>query len=923
MNYKRLSLFGILIIVAGLSTLFLMTDRISFHDEDSDYEEENEERPDEEVLTGKEKELFLKYLEERQQQTLLKSVSVNGESSYANGALTGTWKHKVPHTTGYGYRVDNSAYDSLRNVFYVVTYAGHLYKLEYENQIKWTLLNHKIQMNPPENASANPVFTGTLLDDSTFRLIRSNDNQNRMEYSDDEGKTWNISTGASVTRSWSNQAFEITNDNAKKIILHTYNSNYHHLYFSADNGKTYQESSLTFPISTYDVRIAKPFNTNDAYLWVWWKGSKKVDIYKYDPESEDFELKYNSSSMLAGTNLSSAAATFYGGKYHFYLSTINSDYTIYYSDDEGQTWTQKNAGRDKPFEIISPNKPNILISGFEDMKLSVNYGSTWTGYDHKLGWDLQHLKTFEMSGGKFITLAGLDFGCYVSETPENKDSYIWCNNEAWYAMHYDAATSERYNSVYMANQDRGTTAYPDTASDVNTVDIDGTDVLRVCFASKEKSVWTWFYYGRIKHRFNFPTGIGGEAVFDGLGNWWAAPIVASPDESEDAIYAAYGSNLKKFTYNSGSNSISQSTHDFNFNSSFGDDLGGFGYSKLNRNNWYAALNNGVFLYSKDAGITWTKTLYPGPYPKANDQSYNYPKNQIVIKASQIDSNRVYYAGVGNTFLISEDGGRIFLPHKKGLDIYRMRDFDLSPDEKYIFAACGYEGAWVFSVEDNYWYQMNDDPIPSVDFTDVQFIENKNCVRYSTFGSGIIDFYINTIFPPHPPIDFSASALTDFAILLRWTDNSFNEDGFIVERGTDGSFVAVDTVKAGTNIYVDRNLNSSTTYQYRLKAYNSGGSSEPTSTVEATTKTATGMDEIDMNIKLYPNPAGKVLNVELGAVKNDAILNIIDLKGKTHITEKISGGTERLTIPLDNLDQGTFILDITYDGKHLTREFIKQ
>lgn len=780
----------------------------------------HEERPDQPAMNAEEAAMFQDYVLERQKQIRLKSAPVWGQSSYANGKLQGTWSPKISHTGWYGYRVDNSAYDSLRNVFYVVSYAGHIYKLEYENGVKWTLLNHKVVLNPSNNSSANPVFMGTLMSDSTFRLIRSHDELNIMEYSDDEGRTWHTANGAQVTQSWSNQAFEITINGQRRIVLHTYHDGYHHVYFSDDYGENYIASQYSFPISNSDMRIAKPYFTNEAYMWVWSKTNKEVDIYKYSSTAKDFELKHHSPSNLVGTNLSSVAATYVNGSYHFYMATINSDYTVYYSSDEGQTWEQKNAGRDRAFEVMCPNKPNILISGFEDMKQSTDYGTNWTGYGYKLGWDLQHMRTYEKSDGNTITLAGLDFGCYISETPEDKESYIWCNNGAWYGMHYDAASSENFNSIYMANQDRGSTAYLDSSNNVNTVDVDGTDVLRVCFANHETSVWTWFYYGRIKHRYNFPTGQPGEASYDGLGNWWAAPIIASPNPAEDAIYAAYGSNLQKFTYNPETSTINTSSHPFNFKTKFGYEIGGFGYSELNRNLWYVALSNGYFVYSYDGGTTWERSTYSGSKPSANDQTYNYAKNQIVIKTSQIDTNKVYYAGVGNYFLVSINGGKSFVNKNNGLDIYRIRDFTLSPDEKFVFAACGFGGAWVYSVDDDMWYQMSDDPVPSVDFTDVQFINKKNTVRFSSFGSGILDFVLahdfNALLAPG---GLSAALNVQNQIALKWKDQSDNESGYYIEKAVNAGFERIDTLVANSLSYTDTNVYYGQKCYYRVKAFN--------------------------------------------------------------------------------------------------------
>lgn len=815
---KGILLFSAMLMVLAIGVFISWVSEIDPHFEE-EWEEENEERPDQPLMSDEEMALFKEYLQSREQSGN-SNARTSETSVYADGKISGKWSPKVTRSGWYGYRVDNAAYDSLRDVFYVVTYAGHLYKLEYASGVKWTLLNHKVVMNPANNSLPNPIFFGVHLADQTFRLIRSNDDMGRMEYSDDEGRTWTNATGAGLAQSFSNQGFVVNDEGHKRIVVHTYNSGYHNLYFSDDFGATYKLSTANrFAISTWDMRMTKSFFSDDAYMYVWNKSTKKVKTYKYDATANDFVLSLESSSVVQGTNLSNVAATYVDGKMHFYLGTINTTYTVYYSSDYGVTWTQKVADRDRPFETISPKKPNILFSGFEDMKLSTDYGATWTGFGWRLGWDLQYMGTFEKAGGKSITLAGLDFGCYVSETPEDKESYTWCNDGAWYALHYDAASDENFNSVYLGNQDRGTTAYSDSGDTVSTIDVDGTDVLRVAYANQGMGAWSWFYYGRIRHRYNFALGKSATTVYDGLGNWWAAPMIPSPDPKEDAIYVPAGSNLQIFKYSEASNSISKTAHPFDFKTKFGSEIGGFGYSELDRNLWYVALNNGIFLYSEDAGVTWAKSGFTGQKPRANDQSYNYPKNQIVIKASAIDTSRVYYAGVDNVFLISEDGGKTFTIKTTGLNIYRMRDFALSPDEKFVFAACGYQGAWVLDVEVGKWYQMSDDPIPTVDFTDVEFIKGTNVVRFGTFGSGILELKLDQVFNPlTAPAELTATIQYASRVELSWTDRSDDEDGFYIERSTNGEFKKIGLVVANQTSFIDENASFGQTYYYRVQAF---------------------------------------------------------------------------------------------------------
>ena len=62
--------------------------------------------------------------------------------------------------------------------------------------------------------------------------------------------------------------------------------------------------------------------------------------------------------------------------------------------------------------------------------------------------------------------------------------------------------------------------------------------------------------------------------------------------------------------------------------------------------------------------------------------------------------------------------------------------------------------------------------------------------------------------------------------LTWVDNSQNEDGFNIERklGTTGTFSLLATVGPNVTSYSDNNLADSTTYCYRLNAFNSAGNS---------------------------------------------------------------------------------------------------
>ena len=95
-------------------------------------------------------------------------------------------------------------------------------------------------------------------------------------------------------------------------------------------------------------------------------------------------------------------------------------------------------------------------------------------------------------------------------------------------------------------------------------------------------------------------------------------------------------------------------------------------------------------------------------------------------------------------------------------------------------------------------------------------------------------------PPPPPAAPSGLRV-DFVAMDRiqivWTDNSNNEDGFIIEscaqRGCN-NFIEVGRVFPDINHFVNSNLFSNTQYYYRVRAFNSGGKSAYTDVVSAKT-----------------------------------------------------------------------------------------
>jgi len=80
--------------------------------------------------------------------------------------------------------------------------------------------------------------------------------------------------------------------------------------------------------------------------------------------------------------------------------------------------------------------------------------------------------------------------------------------------------------------------------------------------------------------------------------------------------------------------------------------------------------------------------------------------------------------------------------------------------------------------------------------------------------------------PDEPSNLVVTGKTDSQISISWTDNSDNEDEFIIERklGASGTYAVLDSVSANVTSYDDPGLDSETEYCYQVKASNAIGDS---------------------------------------------------------------------------------------------------
>jgi len=138
------------------------------------------------------------------------------------------------------------------------------------------------------------------------------------------------------------------------------------------------------------------------------------------------------------------------------------------------------------------------------------------------------------------------------------------------------------------------------------------------------------------------------------------------------------------------------------------------------------------------------------------------------------------------------------------------------------------------------------------------------------------------------------------LTLSWNDNSSNEDGFRIERSSDGSsFIEIATVGANVATYEDTTIAEDQNYTYRVRAFNEFGNSGYSNSASGSVGSS-GNNEADTIAVSFSGLEGGVYE-----------------PGQTDAFQVVVSGTQSAIQSVQFFDNGTFVATKNFDPYDFT------
>jgi len=234
--------------------------------------------------------------------------------------------------------------------------------------------------------------------------------------------------------------------------------------------------------------------------------------------------------------------------------------------------------------------------------------------------------------------------------------------------------------------------------------------------------------------------------------------------------------------------------------------------------------------------------------------------------------------------------------------------------------------------DSNWTLLNDEITANeTSFEDLGLPNSIYYYRIRSVRESIYSEYSNidsaqiNVLTPAAPTELDTILVADVELTLTWNDNSTNEESFILQRGVSENGLAdFATIPPGTSTYTDDGLSPNTTYFYAIKARNNEGDSDLSNVLSVTTKVGTGLNVLEVDLNIYPNPVTDFVSIDLSTV-NELFeeVSIYSIEGKLIKTIKIATGNKNIKFDLSDLATANYYLFLSNDENVVVKQFMKR
>lgn len=733
----------------------------------------------------------------------------------ANGNVVGKWNELGSfNTTG---RIWATEVDYENDVIYAFSDGGNLWKGDLDGE-NWSVINDnfKIEATNMLRKINNRIIV------STYQW-----GVQGVFYSDDEGITWNETTGLENVAEWGNIFdAEMVNDENNSIYALAYeydDSNAYEIisvYKSSNLGESF-EKIISYDVPTYGY-------SNDFTLW----SSHDGDSICYLLENNNlFSLSgedppvYISSVPFSGDGYVMLCAyegvletTFYAAHYNF--TTLKTEF--YSSEDSGTVWNFKSELAEGIFSqnsfYCSQKNEGYLHYGALDTYRSFSGGTTWVRNNYwyeyygnilnNLHADIPFIRTFMEPGTtNEMVLISTDGGLYKS----TNDGLTWTNitmEGMRNAQYYDIYTHRYVTDIMFAgSQDQGyqRSSY-DIDGDYYFTQIISGDYGHIVSRNGGDNLWC-VYPGFAMYVYD--AAASSDLYFwdfQGIGHLWMAPIMQDPWSEDVAWWGgasdAGGAYLWRLEKTGGD--ITGVKQAKNFSVAGGGSISALAYSPIDNNYWYLLTSGGTFYHSVDAGATWILTSgFTGPGPQ-----YFYGAS---IEPSKTDLGVVYIGGSGYTnpgVYKSTDHGNTFLPLNNDLPSTLIYDLAVSENDSLLFAATEI-APYVYVKAEDKWYDLSGLDAPIQKYWSVDYIDEIKAVRFGSYGRGAWEFKLY-----EEPTGIGANNTGDNNTLIIYPNPA--TDLVAVQLSTFIPDAKIEVIDMNGNIVIEKNAAINKNIPFKIK-----------------------------------------------------------------------------------------------------------